>query len=168
MVEPIDVARLIALNGGRLVGKTRLQKSAYFLEAEEIGFGFDFDFHLFGPYSEELSDALDDATALDLVDIEWVPSQIGTRYAVFKNRAHIDSDEKDHRRREILDVLRKYSATEVELAATAHFLKHHWHVADPWRETEQRKPKKVTDERLAKAKQLLAEVDSLQSSLPRS
>ena len=39
MARAVDVARLVHLNGGHLVGKTRLQKSTYFLEAMEAGFG---------------------------------------------------------------------------------------------------------------------------------
>ena len=43
-----------------LVGRTRFQKTAYFLEAAGVGYGFDFSYHYYGPYSEELAVAVSD------------------------------------------------------------------------------------------------------------
>jgi uncharacterized protein len=43
------VAELIALNGGEIIGKIRLQKIAYLLEAAGLGIGLDYDYHHYGP-----------------------------------------------------------------------------------------------------------------------
>jgi uncharacterized protein YwgA len=162
MVDAFDVARLVYLNGGQLIGKTRLQKSAYFLETKGVGLGVDFNYHRFGPYSDELSSSTDDAQALQLLNVDWKASQAGTRYAVFTTaQAKFDESEYDRHRRQILDVLKKYSAVEVELAATADFLKRNGYANDPWAETRRRKASKVAEDRLAKAQLLLGEIEAL-------
>jgi uncharacterized protein len=160
MTQASDVAHLILLNGGRLVGKTRLQKSAYFLEAKGVGFGFDFSYHHFGPYSEELSNSADDAIALKLIDIDWKTSQAGARYAIFRvGEAPSDGNgAQDDKRKKILDVLSKYSAVELELAATADFFERTALAADAWAETKRRKSGKLSGERLHRSKQLLEEI----------
>ena len=47
--DAADVAKVIELNGGELIGRTRLQKTFYFLERLGVGFGFDFQYHHYGP-----------------------------------------------------------------------------------------------------------------------
>ncbi len=159
MVNASSVAHIIQLNGGELVGKTRLQKSAYFLEAKGAGFGFDFNYHRFGPYSEELANCADDAKALQLIDVDWKKTQDGMSFAVFYSRSHeANSDERDIYRHRVLSVLKKYSAVEIELAATADFLEHNGFGSDPWAETHRRKANKVNDVRLKRSKQLLDEL----------
>jgi uncharacterized protein YwgA len=61
MADVNTVRRIVKLNGGRLTGKTRLQKSAYFLESYDVGFGLEFEYHHYGPYSEELASLAEDA-----------------------------------------------------------------------------------------------------------
>lgn len=159
MADANDVARLVHLNGGRLVGKTRLQKSAYFLDAKNVGFGFDFSYHRFGPYSEDLAIATDDADTLDLLNVEWKESQGGAKFAIFCATSRNYSDEaEDKTRREILETLKNYSSIEVELAATANFLRRNGFAADPWTETQRRKATKVNPMRLERSKKLLSEL----------
>lgn len=55
-----DAQRVVAIvrdAGGRIVGRTRLQKIGFFLEAAGLGAGFPFKYKHYGPYSEELSAA---------------------------------------------------------------------------------------------------------------
>jgi uncharacterized protein YwgA len=162
MADASDIARLIYLNGGQLTGKTRLQKSAYFLEILSAGYGFDFSYHRFGPYSEELTSSTDDALALGLIDIDWKESQGGTRYAIFHSRfSKGDEGASDIQRRRVLEVLKRFSSIEIELAATADFLKRNGYASDPWTETRRRKASKVDDARLTKSKQLLHELQAI-------
>jgi uncharacterized protein len=161
MTSASSVACIVRLNGGRLIGKTRLQKSVYFLEALGAGFGFDFSYHHYGPYSEELANLTDDAKALGLLKIKWHTSQDGSEYAVFEDTEEDleEEDEEANEKREgILRVLKEYSAVELELAATADFLSKHGYQNDPWAETRRRKGSKLTDERMGRAKELLREL----------
>jgi uncharacterized protein YwgA len=143
-----------------LVGRTRFQKTAYFLEAAGVGYGFDFSYHYYGPYSEELAVAVSDAEALGLVHTDWDTSQSGFSYAIYhavppKEPAPSDQN---RRRKEMLAVLGRYDAISLELAATAHYLTHNGYKRDPWDETRRRKTVKATPERIEKAKRLLAEL----------
>jgi uncharacterized protein len=161
MANPGDVARVVQLNGRRLIGKTRLQKSVYFLEALGVGFGFEFEYHHYGPYSEELAQFTDDARVLGLLKEDWHTSQDGAEYAVFSDTGAWQAGEKsiDQKRRETLTLLKEYSAVELELAATAHFFQQKGDTDRAWAETRERKASKISDSRVARAKTLLAELE---------
>jgi uncharacterized protein YwgA len=154
-----DIVRIIRLNGGRIIGKTRLQKTVYFLETLNLGSGFEFSYHHYGPYSEELANSVNDARALDMLSIEWGVSQEGAEYAIFLDKGEkIQEDEKPERdelRRAVLTVLRGYSSVELELAATSDFLEKHSYGAEAWSETRRRKFRKISEEGIARGKQLL-------------
>jgi len=158
MTTPLDIKDIIDANGGRLIGRTRLQKSAYFLEAAGVGFGFDFNYHYYGPYSEDLAVAASDAEALKLIRLAWETSQNGVPYAVYESRSDQSVRLGNARREEILRILGNYDAISLELAATAHFLAQNGYENDPWSETRRRKLVKATDDRIAKAKRLLGEL----------
>src|SRR5262245_44921465 len=55
-----DVPSLIQLAGGEIVGKIRLQKEVYLLDQIGLQSGFSFEYHHYGPYSEELADQVED------------------------------------------------------------------------------------------------------------
>ncbi|ESX49464.1 hypothetical protein NLY43_26935 [Mesorhizobium sp. C416B] len=155
------VAKIVALNGGSIVGKTRLQKSAYFLE--ELGVGNDsiFEYYYYGPYSEEISIGTDDAKALGYLNIDWKSTKDGAKYAVFMSDLKIEEEGADGKRKAILDTLSRYDSISIELAATADFLSKNGFENDPWRETIKRKEDKSTQERIQKAKKLLGELEKV-------
>ncbi len=62
-----DVAKIIG-HVGEIVGRTKLQKTVAILELAGLGAGFPFSYHIFGPYSEELSQATDRAILLRLIE----------------------------------------------------------------------------------------------------
>jgi uncharacterized protein len=151
-----NVARMVRLNGGRIVGKTRLQKTAYFLEALGVGFGLEFDYHHYGPYSEELANLADDAKALGMLDIQPQRSLDGAEYSIFVDKGGgIDDDKRDETRRAVLRVLESYPAVELELAATADFLEKHGYGPRAWDEMRYRKASKISADRVARARRLL-------------
>src|SRR4051794_31385770 len=136
---PKAVAEITALNGGTLTGKTRLQKTAYLLESKGVGYGFDFAYHYYGPYSEELATAAEDAEALGLLSINEYVTAAGFPYAVFNTgiEAPTGSDTMARRAR-ILSALNAYDSITLELAATADFLAKNGFSSDPWAETGRR------------------------------
>jgi uncharacterized protein YwgA len=164
MADVEAINRILRLNGGSLVGKTRLQKTAYFLEATGVGFGFDFEYHHYGPYSEELASLADDAKALDLINVKWTRSIEGAEYATFIDNSGPLSDESlDANRRAVLHVLDDYTSTELELAATTHFLSRTGYGSRAWDETKRRKASKITPQRIDRANQLLRRLEQLNS-----
>jgi len=153
------IARVVSLNGGELIGKTRLQKSIYFMEALGVGFGFDFDYHHYGPYSEEVSDSASMAQIVGLLNTKSEIGSYGVPYAVYSTSKSFDQEELDGRRTTILNILKKFDAISVELAATAHFLYSHGYEETAWDETATRKASKANANRLAMAKALLQRLE---------
>src|SRR5882672_7633185 len=82
---PREAAKIVQLAGGEIIGSTRLQKIGCLLEMVGAGVGFDYFYHRFGPYSEELSIAAADADALDLIDVKERTAAWGGRYAIYKS-----------------------------------------------------------------------------------
>lgn len=159
MGTPESVKELIELAGGSLIGKTRLQKTVYLLEAKSVGFGFDFRYHYYGPYSEALATATTDAIALDLIRAELHPSTFGIPYVSY--HATHAADSKRDRRHQILNLLKEYDAVTLELAATSHFLSLRGFASNHWEETIRRKREKATPARVEQAKQLLSRLEKI-------
>ena len=51
--ETEKAADIVRAAGGRVVGRTRLQKIGYLLELAGLGEGFPYAYRYYGPYSEE-------------------------------------------------------------------------------------------------------------------
>lgn len=155
------VSTIVHLNGGSLVGKTRLQKTFYFLEVANLGFGMHFEYYHYGPYSEDLSNAVELELILGPLSSEKKKTAQGFEYAEF---SALDFEGEDipsaDQRIKVLDILKDYDSISVELAATADFLRRS-NFSDFWAETAARKPSKASTNRLDKAKELLSELEPL-------
>ncbi len=53
--------------GGRIIGRTRLQKSVFLLSLAGFEKRFQFGYKHYGPFSESLAEAVDLAVAFDLI-----------------------------------------------------------------------------------------------------
>ena len=162
MSDPIDVVvGLVALNGGQLVSKTRLQKTFYLLEQFGLGTGFEFDYYHFGPFSAELAGATDDAADMGRLTTEVRPGFHEEPYTVYQSEngppdrlSRLAAAEV----REKLDVLGRYSALELEVAATILYLRENGYGDNARAETMARKPLKATEERVERASQLIQDL----------
>jgi uncharacterized protein YwgA len=158
-------ADIIRDAGGEIVGRTRLQKVAYLLELAGLGDGFQFEYRHYGPYSEDLTDAIRLANAFGLIVEEERQANRGGRYSIFRTK----SDSGPHRtmeRRAFAAKAAKIDAVELELAATAAYLVSAENCEDPWGETAKRKPEKADNGRLDAAKAAYRELQKIQT--PRS
>ena len=145
------VAEIVRDAGGRIVGRTRLQRLAYLLELTGQGSGFDFEYRHYGPYSEVLTDAVRAATAFGLVTEKELPAAWGGRYSIFEIAGGAQHAPENDRTK-FLKTAAAIGAIELELAATAAYLQVEEHCSNPWGETKRRKPEKAADGRLMKAK----------------
>jgi len=146
-----------------VVGRTRLQKIAYMLEAMDLGTGLDFEYKHYGPYSERLSSAVKYAEIFGLVEEDVRTAAWGGAYSIF--RSELPSELSPGDTRYIIVALGNASdPVELELAATAVFLAKEGWYPDPWEETESRKPEKATNGRLERAKDLVAKFKALDSN----
>lgn len=149
--------------GGKLVGRTRLQKVAYILEVMDCGFGFDFAYKHYGPYSENLSIAAQFARSSQLILEEEQIANWGGRYSIFhvsSSPAAAPEDPTVSRRRDIVQFTSQADAVELEIAATA-ILLYNEGFKDPWAETKRRKPSKSSSSVISGAKQLIEKLRTL-------
>jgi len=151
------VHKIVSAAGGKLVGKTRLQKTFYILELAGAGFEFPFTYHYYGPYSEDLASAAVDAQIDGLVEEVEDTAQWGGKYSVFvAHRPIEDNSDLGSVRRKIVQIASKADAVSLEIAATAALLKEEG-VRDYWEETKRRKPQKARPEVVEAAKKLWQE-----------
>ncbi len=152
------VADIIRAAGGKIVGRTRLQKVAYLLELAGLGYGFRFEYRHYGPYSEELSLASRNAALLELLTEEEHPTSWGGSYSIFTVT--------DQSAGQVFAMAAaRADSIVLELAATAAFLTQEG-VANPWEETARRKPAKADAGRLELAKSLYRELSGIKTPNP--
>lgn len=152
------LADIIADAGGNIIGRTRLQKTAYLLEAAGVGEGFHFDYYYYGPYSEELAQAASTAQARKFIEEKIRETGWGGFYSEYSLANNYPSHESPSGMRPRLAKKAAQSdAILLELAATAVFFAKRRH-PDPWGETQQRKPDKADHGRLEEAKKLYTEL----------
>lgn len=150
--------------GGELVGRTRLQKTAYLLELAGFGEGFQFEFRHYGPYSEGLANAVQIAALSGLLNEEEHLTSWGGFYSIFRT-VEMPGDQQPSKRRDLIAISADADPIELELAATAAFLFSKGESA-AWRETDIRKPEKARDGRLEKAKALYERLRAIPTPSP--
>ena len=163
-----DVEKIVDIirdAGGKLVGRTRLQKTACLLELAGQGEGFHFDYHHYGPYSEELAHAAVLASAMNRIHEEEHRAEWGGRYSVYTSSEHNAPSASEPVRGALIHKAATANAITLELATTAAYLAHEGE-DDPWGETARRKPDKAEDGRLENAKQLYQELRGIAPGLP--
>jgi uncharacterized protein len=149
-----DVAFVVRDAGGQIVGRTKLQKIFFLLEAAGLGSNFSFHYRHYGPYSEQLNEAIALARyAGMLIEKEHIASWGGT-YSIYDYTGPEASQSTvPSARKKLLECGAKADPVELELAATAAYL---FIEGDnsPWQSTQKRKPEKATPERLLRSKAL--------------
>lgn len=153
------VVQIVSDSGGRVVGRTKLQKIAYLLEATGLGDGFSFEYRHYGPYSEELSSAARSARLLGVLREDEHPTAWGGFYSIYSVSS---CTTEDTTRTQVAKIAAGADAIELELAATAAFLACDGNT-DPWGETAKRKPEKASVARIAGAKNLYRELQKIKT-----
>lgn len=154
------MVQVISLAGGEIIGSTRLQKISCLLDLVGAGVGFEFSYHIYGPYSEELSLAASDADALDLIDVNEKIAGWGGRYSIYRvlegSQQNLDAN--------IMKLAKQAAQADsvaLELAVTAAFLADNGY-SDAWNEVAERKRAKATPEMMAKAKALYRDFQKIE------
>jgi uncharacterized protein len=157
---PREAAQIISLAGGEIIGSTRLQKIGCLLDLVGAGVGFEFSYHIYGPYSEELSLAASDADALGIIDVNEKIAAWGGRYSIYRvaasNPQNLDTS--------IMKLAKRAAQADsvaLELAVTAAFLAENGY-GDAWNEVAERKRAKATPEMMTKAKALYRDFQKIE------
>ena len=156
-----SVVSIISTGGGKVVGRTRLQKIAYLLNLAGIDPTFEFEYKHYGPFSADLAQSVDFAKLASLVSEESKSTSWGGFYSVFSSDAPSDNDVQ---KKSLIDLVINAESVVLELAATAAFL--HSDFDDPWLETARRKPNKATTLNISKAKDLYRQLQQLETPQP--
>ena len=152
----------VALAGGELVGRIRLQKVVYLLDQLGMNSGASFEYHHYGPYSEAVSDAVTDAKFWGHLE-EVVSFRVtdGAPYSSFRTDNPAPARLGELRAEDAtryLGMFKGHTSTVLEVAATVHWLVFKEGRAD-WRaQIEVRKEGKTGNGRLDKALGLLQEL----------
>jgi len=155
------VEQVVSANDGTLVGKTRLQKTIYLLQALGLGTSYDFEYHHYGPYAEGLAEDVEWAKFLGNLKTKEKPGHHQVPYTIFETTQPaptVVGELSFSNAKSVLIRLEKYPAVVLELAATLHFLRASSTTVDAEKELKIRKPDKAASERLANAKSLLREL----------
>jgi hypothetical protein len=160
---PREVAKIISLAGGEIIGSTRLQKIGRLLDLVGAGVGFEFSYHLFGPHSEELSIAANDADALGIISIKDRTAAWGGRYSIYATA--LDSSSADRAIKKLAKKAAQADSVALELTVTAAFLAANGD-HDAWEEVAERKRGKATPEMMAQAKSLYRDFRRIEVPVP--
>jgi uncharacterized protein YwgA len=157
----LKVASVVRDAGGRIVGRTRLQKIAYLLTVAGLEDGLAFAYKHYGPYSEDLAIATREADLIGLLRETEQQASWGGTYSTYVTDLQSDLPVPAARRR-LAEEAAAADAIELELAATAVLLAKEGH-NDPWAETARRKPEKAESGRIEKARELYRKLSAIQT-----
>lgn len=158
------IVDMIALSGGRLVGRTRLQKTVYLLDTQGLKSGAAYYYYNFGPFSDDIADAISDGKFAGELSEKTDYRQVdGSPFSIFECHKPVDGFETlggldREKARTLLEKLKAANSTVLELAATIHWLRFIEKVQD-WRtELKRRKGAKTEGGRVEQAVALLGEL----------
>ncbi|MDA9398401.1 hypothetical protein [Bradyrhizobium sp. CCBAU 45389] len=160
-----DVPSLIQLAGGEIVGKIRLQKEVYLLDQIGLRSGFSFEYHHYGPYSEELAEQVEDDVIFGRLNANSGRRvSDGVPYVIYRASKAGDGDRVDQHLpldqiKSALFEMQRCSATVLELAATIHWLAYVEARRDWKEELVRRKGAKTQDGRDKQALELLKNLE---------
>ncbi|WP_333672939.1 hypothetical protein [Elioraea tepidiphila] len=162
-------ARIVQDAGGKVVGRTRMQKITYLAQLAGFPAEFAFEYRHYGPFSEDLATGLDIASALGQLTEEVGESTWGGIYSIY--RLPDQRPPADPARAAFLQKAKEIGAIELELAATAAFLFAEEGIGrdkpgNPWHETRKRKPQKSGEGRLEAAARAYGELRLLNTPKP--
>ncbi len=161
------IAAVVRDSGGRVVGRTKLQKLTYFLVASGLEDDVPFLYKHYGPYSETVAVAAREAHLLGLMHEREDLAAWGGTYSIFTTEGQPEVNVPAPRL-QLAQFAAAADAVELELAATALFLFREGR-PDAWQETERRKPEKATSGRLDRARVLYQQLSDIDTPvrLPR-
>ena len=133
MTRRVAFIERIVLNSGD-IGKTKIQKILYFLqESMGVPLKYRFRMHYFGPYSDEIDNALSLSKSLGRIDIQPDSGGFGYHVTPIVTRSDAmwqDYDPSEDPEIEIslegidktIDILSRIDTPQIELYATIHFI----------------------------------------------
>lgn len=155
------VVALVALWGGELVERIRLQKGAYLLHRCGANLGLRFVYYDYGPYSFALAAGCAEAIEERRIEVDERTGQRYNRYRVFRTGERAGGALAADEARRIVGKLKRTTDLVLEIAATIVFLRDrggYKEMKQAIAETRARKAQKVTEDRMERALALLRDL----------
>lgn len=155
------VREIIDAADGKIVGRIRLQKIVYLLEQLGLGGGFKFSYYHYGPYSEELAEAVERARFVDkAIDETTGYTGYGNPFSIYTACGPAEEPNtvgalESVPARKLIALMKAEQSVVIELAATIHWLQNNEKVADWKGELKRRKASKADEARIQRAERLL-------------
>jgi uncharacterized protein YwgA len=156
-----NVALVLQAADGEIIGRIRFQKIFYLLEQLGMQSDISFSYHHYGPYSEELSIAIERAS-LPGGPIKEEKKSISDNYYSVYSSVRSKNSRSDNvgglpwkKVCEYVQIMKAESSMVLEIAATVHWLQTKENVKDWKTELKNRKGSKAEDSRIEKALSLL-------------
>lgn len=156
------VVNLIKVAGGQIVGRTRLQKMVYLLESAGFIDGFEFEYKHYGPFSEDVANAVFLGQFEGVITEEERPASWGGFYSIY--RAAGDAPTCDKSMLDFIGITSAANPVALELAATAVYVANSEKGLDAWERTAQLKPEKT--QYLDSAKALYSDLSKINAVRP--
>jgi len=156
------VVSIIRSSGGKIIGRTRLQKIAYLLAATGIDSNFNFSYKHYGPFSEQLASSAKFGVLLGDISETIDQTNWGANYSTYTINERSNENTPAC---QLANIATSADSIELELAATALFLFHDGY-ENAWDETARRKPEKSTRNRIQNAKTLLTTLSKIELPIP--
>lgn len=110
------------------LGKIKLQKLIYFLQASGVKLGYRYRIFHFGPYSRELASDVDRLETLNVINVE--PDNAGYGYHITAGKhlktilGEFAKEENPHhcKLKSVFEYFSNDDSAQIELSATAHFV----------------------------------------------
>lgn len=158
------IANILKDAGGEIVGRTKLQKITYLQSLADGDDSFHFEYHHYGPYSEDLAQITSFSKALGLISEEERRAEWGGRYSIFRlSKKKIDPVQQHHK---LINTAAQADTVVLELAATAAFFAKQKE-KKPWEKTATMKREKATAKRMADAQALYSRLCQIAPTLPK-
>lgn len=157
---------IVALAGGEITGRVRLQKIIYLLDRKGLGSGASFSYHHYGPFSRTVDEAIVSAKASEgLCEKTRHRASDGAPFSIFVVSPDLEAFSPEHlgnlRSQDVKNLLanmNSVSSTVIELAATIDWLRDREGLSD-WRpELIRRKGAKTQGGRIQEAERLLQSI----------
>lgn len=156
------LVRVLSAAQGKVIGRTKLQKTTFLMGvAGLLDAPFEFEYHHYGPYSEELTQDVRASQLFGNLKESHEYTAFGTPFSVF-TLGEEALETVDPIASEFVAITNSAESIVLELAATAAFLKLEG-INNPWEETAARKPEKATPTRMEEAKALYARLTAIKT-----
>ena len=116
------MVQLVEKNGGEVAGRVRLQKIIYFCKALGADIEPNYKLYIYGPFSQQVADTLQDCVVEDILMEENGLIQRGMEFNTYLESVTDSEDPSMKILMDVLDLCKTLSTKQLEIDATTFFI----------------------------------------------